>query len=114
LIEQGNTLLLRFEQEITLQGLVYNQMPDLWKLVSKVTYLQLGLDLLPDKKHWTFFKNVVPNGNIASFENRWRWITESMLPLWNQILENEFSLTQYNMNHLRQRGVTAKGSDYPF
>lgn len=113
-IQEGNDLLLRFEQEITLQTLVYNAAPELWALASRVIYMQLGLDLLPDKKRWTFFERAVPGGNIANFNERWKWIAKTMLPLWQALRDNELPGAMRDMMRLKIRGTNAKNGDYPF
>jgi hypothetical protein len=81
-IWQGNSELLRYEQEFVLQPQVYDRSRDIWPLIS---------DDVPSPipRHGVKFTNYVPGGNIGDFKQRWKWIEESMLPAWQSFEMND-------------------------
>ncbi len=70
----GNTLLLRYEQEVTLQD-IYDNYPALAATLSYVMVSPLPghLGALGRK------------GKVGNFVDRWRWITEVLLPQWRRL-----------------------------
>jgi hypothetical protein len=81
-IWQGNSALLRYEQEFVLQVQVYDRSQDLWPVIS---------DDVPSPipGHGVKFTRYVPGGNIGDLRQRWKWIEESMLPAWKSLETNE-------------------------
>lgn len=82
LIWQGNTTLLYFEQREVLQAKVYDGNPHLWRLLSGwITSPMLG--------QYQTFEAFDPHGSLGIFEQRWRWIEQSMLPWWHYLAEQQ-------------------------
>lgn len=81
-IWQGNSELLRYEQEFVLQAQVYDRSRDIWPVIS---------DDVPSPipGHGVKFTSYVPGGDIGDFKHRWKWIEESMLPAWKSLETNE-------------------------
>lgn len=73
----GNTQLLKFEQMVTLQR-IYDRYP---RLASRLSYVMIS----PLPLHFAPFRVFNFHGNIASFSDRWRWITEALLPEWQRL-----------------------------
>ncbi len=94
LVWEGNTSLLLHEQLHVLQDAVYDGYPDVWKALagSKLFRMLHG------------FRSPVPGGSslydmdemahIASFDDRWRWIEESLLPAWQALDHDEVRVRQ--------------------
>jgi hypothetical protein len=78
---EGNAVLLRYEQEKILQPLIYDNNVELWGK------LKLILSAAPNDR--VDFKTFLPQGQIAKFEDRWKWISESMLPAWRKAESTE-------------------------
>jgi hypothetical protein len=101
-VKRGNTALLYREQHDILQPF-YDQMKAHQPLGLAVTYL-IGVtadspvpggkpfrDVVNDV-HLPLGINVpvpVPTGNIATFDSRWKWISEDMLPTYTALLKND-------------------------
>lgn len=109
---EGNKLLLRYEQQVTLQGSVYDPARLLWKLVSGAMLMRFETGPVPNPASWTLFQQAVPLGDIGSFHDRWEWISAAMLPLWKSLLEKAPASVRSDMIALRGRGETAKGGPY--
>lgn len=73
----GNAALLKYEQEVFLQGTIYDrsEVKALWKEISPDVPS-------PIPGHNIKFIDHVPGGNIGVFADRWKWVEESMLPAW--------------------------------
>lgn len=79
LIWAGNKALLKYEQETVLQNNVYNADRSLWEKTSK------QVDS-PMPNHSVSFHDAVPGGDFGNFEDRWKYISSSLLPAfqkWN-------------------------------
>jgi hypothetical protein len=92
---EGNRLLLKWEQETTLQKAVYDQHPDAFKKLSWLARYMPALLDSPIPGDGNSFTKVVPNGNLGLFADRWKWIEQSMLPAWKKLVE-------HNQNEVRQ------------
>jgi hypothetical protein len=81
---EGNMALLMYEQQEILQPKIYDapEVKDLWKAISPDVPS-------PIPGHNVSFTGYVPGGNIGVFSERWKWISESMLPAWRQLDTNE-------------------------
>ncbi len=87
---EGNKGLLRYEQEVTLQQGVYDPSRRIYqRLSSEITGLVQPLTS-PIPGDPVTFQEFVPGGDIGDFNDRWRWIEDSMLPAWR---ERESGLT---------------------
>lgn len=78
LVWQGNTALLEFEQHRVLQPGVYDLDPALWQRLA-------GWIPSPIPTHLETFECYAPSDNIGEFAARWRWITERMMPRWQEL-----------------------------
>lgn len=101
-VKRGNTVLLRREQHDILQK-YYDQMKAHQPLGEAVTYL-IGLTAQSPVPGGKPFRDVVnevhlplgitlhaplPTGNVATFNSRWKWITEDMLPKYQELLAKD-------------------------
>lgn len=88
LIWEGNTDLLRYEQRTVLQTQVYDPNRRLWQKMSSapISWFQKINSPIPGDPN--NFNSYVDGGDIGSFEDRWRWISESMLPAWRRLDSN--------------------------
>ncbi|MEN9936849.1 MAG: hypothetical protein RLZZ387_3428 [Chloroflexota bacterium] len=80
LVWRGNTALLEFEQRQVLQPGVYDLAPALWERIA-------GWIPSPIPSQLETFASYAPDGSIGEFAERWRWITESMMPRWQELSE---------------------------
>ena len=71
----GNLMLLKYEQQITLQQNHYDQ-----HLGTASTLTGLMTSPIPGDN--VTFTDYVPGGNIALFSDRWKWIEGSMYKSW--------------------------------
>jgi hypothetical protein len=78
MIWEGNAMLLRFEQETTLQP-IYERYSDLGTMMSPFMYSPIP------NNPTDVFQRIVPFGNIGIFDDRWKWIDKSMLPSWKSL-----------------------------
>ncbi len=87
---EGNTELLRYEQEIILQNGIYTPKRDFWGTLSDRSDLleNFGLPLLesPIPGDDDNFHDAVDNGDVGNFEHRWQWIAEKMLPAYRRLV----------------------------
>jgi hypothetical protein len=80
----GNAQLLRYEQEFTLQEGVYDHQRRTFKrLSSEVSGLVAPLTS-PIPGDPVTFQDHHSWGDLGDFDDRWSWITESMLPAWRE------------------------------
>ena len=81
---EGNAALLMYEQQEILQKNIYDapEVKDVWKAISPDVPS-------PIPGHNVGFTSYVAGGNIGVFTDRWKWISESMLPAWRQLDTNE-------------------------
>lgn len=92
----GNGLLLMYEQQEILQKQIYDakEVKDLWPAIS--------LDVpTPIPGHGVTFAGHVPGGNIGLFSDRWKWISESMVPAWRSLETDEPERTKTLIEALR-------------
>lgn len=85
-IWEGNRKLLRYEQQTVLQQGVYDNNPKMWKTLSGSlvsTFVQKIESPLPGDPN--SFQDFVKGGNIGNFNDRWKWIDQSMLPKWKEM-----------------------------
>lgn len=96
---EGNQGLLRYEQEVTLQQGVYDQNRHIYqRLSSGITGLVQPLSS-PIPGDPSTFQDYVPGGDIGDFNDRWRWIEDSMLPAWRAREDGlTFSLYQFTLD----------------
>ncbi|PJF39424.1 MAG: hypothetical protein CUN54_08745 [Phototrophicales bacterium] len=94
LIWEGNRRLLRFEQEDVLQEAIYNGNSALWKLAEFDLSVDFDSEGIPAR--YTI-NSPVPGtsapfpsltGNFSNFDDRWEWITSSILPDWRAYESN--------------------------
>jgi hypothetical protein len=94
-IERGNTELLYREQ--------YQIIQDDYEEISSRGFLDIeGKAIskqLSDKAKSTMpggrdFREVVPDGNLTNFNDRWQWIQNEMLPRWLEINRTDPGLAQ--------------------
>jgi hypothetical protein len=83
LIWKGNELLLMYEQLVTLQP-VYDRFPALTAVLSAVMISPLPLQL-------GVFQVSQPRQSIGQFANRWKWISEVLLPHWKRLASGAVS-----------------------
>jgi hypothetical protein len=82
LIWQGNLQLLYFEQREVLQPAVYESRPSLWQQLSNwIESPLLG--------HYETFGAYAPAHNIGIFEQRWHWISTSLVPRWQRLVQEQ-------------------------
>ena len=97
LIWAGNTELLHFEQKHVLQPQVYDRNQSLWREVS-------AWIPSPIPGHHEIFADFAPGGNIGAFAERWRWITDSMLPRWRELSDTQPARTKRLLQSLMLGG----------
>jgi hypothetical protein len=85
----GNRLLLRYEQEKTLQEKVYKLLPNTFTLISHISKIVPSILSSPIPGDEGSFQKIIPGGNLGKFEDRWKWIDTSMLPAWRKLVEND-------------------------
>lgn len=83
LVWEGNRALLQFEQLETLQKGVYDRFPAQFESLSQNLIVPDLASPIPGDRGT--FQSVVPGGDIGRFEDRWKWITGSMLPAWKKL-----------------------------
>jgi hypothetical protein len=81
LINEGNMLLFRNEQEITLQKTVYHVYPGSFKQAGE--YADNVVPHLTDDREFWSFKKHQPAGDFANFNDRWAWFSG---PVWDDWL----------------------------
>lgn len=81
LIWRGNILLLELEQDRTLQGGVYREYPRTAAGMSKWFTINSPIPGGPS------FQSFVPGGNIGNFNDRWKWVSEALVPEWRALYE---------------------------
>ncbi|HEU5101065.1 MAG TPA: hypothetical protein VFU22_18700 [Roseiflexaceae bacterium] len=82
LIWEGNRGLLHYEQQQVLQPAVYDDDPQLWKVLS-------GWIMSPIPGHVETIEAFAPGANIGIFEDRWAWIEQRMLPRWKALADGQ-------------------------
>lgn len=85
LIWEGNQALLRYEQRTVLQDGVYDQDRRMWRKLSSWPFSWGQHIESPIPGDPTSFQDYVDGGDIGSFPDRWKWISESMLPAWKRL-----------------------------
>lgn len=92
----GNALLLMYEQQEILQTKIYDakEVKELWPAISPDVPT-------PIPGHGVTFASHVPNGNIGVFNDRWKWIFDSMLPAWQTLETDEPERTKRLIQALR-------------
>lgn len=87
-IWDGNGKLLEYEQRTVLQDAVYDQDRAIWKNISTAPvkwYQKIESPIPGDKQS---FQKYVDGGDIGNFDDRWKWISKSMLPAWQKLDQN--------------------------
>jgi hypothetical protein len=97
---EGNRLLLKWEQENTLQKAVYDRFPDAFKKLSSLARYIPSLLESPIPGDGNSFTKVVPNGNLGVFADRWKWIEQSMLPAWRKLADGNPNEVRRSMDEL--------------
>jgi RHS repeat-associated protein len=91
-IWKGNSMLLQYEQRETLQR-YYNQHQQAIKWMSNKGNVEnwplVGMPVFasPIPGDSVTFYQFNPTGNLANFDDRWRWIEESISPAWRKLSE---------------------------
>lgn len=70
---QGNLDLLKHEQKEILQDIIYEPFPIIWDWLEAFGYVES-----PVPEHDEKF----PDSDIEIFDQRWKWLTESIIPKW--------------------------------
>lgn len=86
---KGSTLLLKYEQSITLQVGVYDKYRDAFKAMSRAAQYYPPTFSSPIPGDANNFTRCVPGGDLGNFEDRWKWIEGSMLPAWRKLVESD-------------------------
>lgn len=90
LIWQGNLQLLYFEQREVLQPTVYDSRPSLWRHLSRwIESPLLG--------HYETFGAYAPAANIGIFEQRWHWISTSLVPRWQRLVAQDAARVELSL-----------------
>ncbi|MCX6128325.1 MAG: hypothetical protein NTX25_04585 [Proteobacteria bacterium] len=88
----GNELLLRYEQFVTLQP-IYKQYSDLSLLLSPFMISPIPGDM-------EIFQIEVPGGNVGNRDDRWSWITKSMLPAYRKLSDQNRNKATSDLSNL--------------
>ena len=80
-------MLLKYEQQVTLQNQVYGQHRSVFKYLSWLSEIAPSILNSPVPGDTVTFQSVVPGGDLGSFNDRWKWIEKSMLPAWKRLAE---------------------------
>ena len=96
LVRQGNEALLKYEQSAILQIQVYDKFSEIWPRIS-------GQIPSPIPEHGINIADYVPNGNIGNFNDRWKWVEESMLPAWNSLEARKPEVVRARLSFLAAR-----------
>jgi hypothetical protein len=91
----GAERLLRYEQEMVLQPRVYDYDRDVWKEFSRVAFSPI-----PGDAHE--FIDLSPDGTLSDFDQRWDWVSNSMLPAWRNLDANDRRTVVVHMELLAQ------------
>ena len=94
LIWEGNKALLEYEQKTVLQQGVYDQNRKLWREMSSAPVSWFQEIESPIPGDGISFNDYKGGGDIGSFDDRWRWISESMLPAWQRLDANRAESTR--------------------
>ncbi len=101
-IWSGNRQLLMFEQEETLQDGVYDHFPETFEwLSSDLNVMGLDSPIPTDDQQ---FGDVVEDGDIGTFDDRWKWIDERMLPQWRKLQEGDPERVRKDMLEFIEQG----------
>ena len=98
LVWEGNKELLYYEQFAVLQPTMYEKHSNTWWLVdSQLSEFFKGNQLTsPVPGHNT---EKFPGSNIAIFEERWKWIENSILPAWQTYETNPNNSEELRREH---------------
>jgi RHS repeat-associated protein len=106
LIWKGNGMLAEYEQRVTIKR-VYDHHSRAIKWLSDRGNLEdYGFPIFesPIPGDPVTFYQFNPNGNLANTEDRWRWISESALPAWKQLTEQNPDQVMVLINRLIAKG----------
>jgi hypothetical protein len=78
----ANKGLLRHEQEVVLQDGVYTDHAEMFEDMSSAWAVDIAGFASPIPGDDSDFEDYVEDGNIADFDDRWRWIEDQMLPAY--------------------------------
>ena len=82
LVWKGNLELLYYEQHHTLQRGVYDPNRPLWNKISGFSLFPISSPIPGDP---VMFNKFVVGGDLGAFDDRWKWISKSMLPAWKNL-----------------------------
>lgn len=102
LIWKGNQALLHHEQAVTLQQGVYEHHREAFRWLSSGWNIEGIRSPIPGDT--SEFREAVPGGDIGRFEDRWRWISEQMLPAWRRLAETDPDRVRRDMEEFAARG----------
>lgn len=88
-IWMGNFALADFEQRVVLQPIVYDGHEDLWAILS--TLPAVTTSVVP--RHGDVFPG--DTGNLADFDDRWAWVTDSLFPAWRKYSADPNNMEEY-------------------
>lgn len=95
LIWEGNKMLLKYEQEITLQSAIYDKYPKIADWFSDKVRSPIPGD--HDEGRLAAFD---PGSDLGDFDDRWTWISKSMLRAYRKLLEASPEIVMSHMEHL--------------
>lgn len=98
LVHEGNAQLLRREQEVVLK----RGYRELSKRNLGVLMGTIAENPIPGGQH---FNDIVKGGDLANFEDRWKWIEKDMIGRWN-------SMTRSQRRALVDGPIDASGPDF--
>jgi len=98
LVAQGNRELLRREQFDIIQDDYEQISQGLFRADGVLVSLGLSFVAISPMPGGEPFQEVVPFGNLANFDDRWRWIDNDMLPRWVNIAQNDPAQAQALVN----------------
>ena len=95
----GNQALLYFEQLYPVQHATYGPYSDVYDYISSrsVSFPWLISIDSPIPGDNIDFQRCVPGGNLGNFNDRWKWITKSMLPAWKKLIRDNPGLIDRDM-----------------
>lgn len=96
LIWEGNLKLLYHEQRYVIQTVLYEGVFNrtLWKLISLVHQVSGILLDSPVPGGAADFRDAVPNGNLADFDQRWEWCVAHIVPAWQKFEQNRTAVLE--------------------
>ena len=83
-LSQGNAKIAKYERDVTLHNAIYRNpnYADAAKIAGSMGNITSPVPGDPNG-----FQKVVPNGNLANRDDRWKWIEKSVWPAWQKYLK---------------------------